>query len=104
MTLIERIAARLGFERPRPQMTELVVFASYEDAREAGFNGSRHRDHPHIAAWWPGQGIRGLAMRPFERVTIPHHMTHKIVPGEGRLVDILRARQRVFDRPVWIVL
>lgn len=101
--LIDRIAAKLGFERPRPPMTELVVFRTHQDAREAGFRGDRHPKYPHIKAWWPGAGIRGLAMRPFQRVTIPRGMDAVQVSGEGRLWDILRARQRVYgDDTVWI--
>lgn len=108
MKLTDRIARRLGFTRtadiPLPE-SELVIFATYEDAREAGFASTgRHDRERHVRAWYPGMGIRGLSGPSPRRVTIPHHMTDKRVGGEGRLVDILRARQRVFDYPVWIVL
>lgn len=104
MTLIERIADRLGFIRPEPMMTEIIVFSSREAAREAGFRGWQHPDAPHISAYWPGANMQALAARPFRRVTISERMLrHKT--EEGYLVAILRARQAVFGPDaVWIVL
>lgn len=102
--LIDRIAAKLGYERPQPVVTEIVIFASAEEARHCGFRNGGHPEMPHVQAWWPGLGLRGLAMRPIQRVTIPERMlTHQT--EEGGLAAILRARQRVFgDRAVWLVL
>jgi hypothetical protein len=106
VNLVDRIAARLGFYRqPRLEVvTELIVFDSRAAAQEAGFLGSQHTEHPYLQAWWPGLGMRGLAARPWQRVTISHRMTGYST-SEGTLAPILRARQRSWgNRAMWIVL
>jgi hypothetical protein len=104
--LVDRIAARLGFYRQSRLdiVTELIVFDSRAHAEDAGFLGTQHTEHRHLQAWWPGLGMRGLATRPWQRVTISHRMTGYST-SEGTLAPILRARQRSWgDRAMWIVL
>lgn len=106
MTLIERIAARFGFVRERPLPLELIVFRNRSEAIGAGFRGAMHSDpdFEHVRAWWPGQGMRELAGRPIRRVTVTERMSATNT-DEGRLFDILRARQMVFgDKAMWVEL
>jgi hypothetical protein len=105
--LIERLASRWGFYREPPIMimpTELIVFSSEVDSRRAGFVGQRHPVYSHLRAWWPALGVRGLAIRSVQRITIARDMLfHKT--SEGRLVDLLRARQAAFgDQSTWVQL
>ncbi len=103
MSLIERIAARFGFERPRSLPIEMIVFRSFHDAREAGFSGARHRRFNHLRAWWPGAGVRGLRGLPIQRVTIPSVMTGIDIDGEGRLGMLLRSRQQCYGHDaLWV--
>ena len=102
MTIIERVAARLGFYRAPP--AELVVFRSHESARDAGFRNSRLPEHPEVHGWWPGLGPAGLMGRPYKRVTIPRDMAY-YETGEGYLVEILRRRQMTWGhRAIWVEL
>jgi hypothetical protein len=102
MTLIERLAFRLGFARATPP--EIIIFPSAERAMEQGFRGARHPGLPHVRAWWPGAGVAGLLARPIQRVTISRGMRFQST-AEGKLVDLLRARQRAFgDSAMWIEL
>ncbi|MBB5985982.1 hypothetical protein [Sphingobium lignivorans] len=104
MTLIERIAARFGFERPRPLPLEMIVFHNQYRARDAGFEGQRHPVHKHLIAYWPSLGVRALAGRSPLRVTIPGELVG-LKTEEGLLGNILRRRQRVWgDQAVWIEL
>lgn len=102
MKIIERLAARIGFYRRPP--TELIVFYSQADANRAGFVGQHHPVHSHLQAWWPALDVRGLRARPVQRITVTRDMLfHRT--SEGRLIDILRARQATFaDQAIWISL
>lgn len=105
MRLIDRIAARFGFVRDTPRPIELIVFADRYEMRAAGFGSNGlHPTEPHLRSWWPEAGIRGLAMRAPQRVTISEKIAeHKT--SEGRVRDILRAKQMVWgDRAVWVEL
>ncbi|WP_267433822.1 hypothetical protein [Sphingomonas sp. GM_Shp_1] len=100
--LIDRIAARFGFRRSLPP--ELIVFYCETDARRAGFVGQRHPDLPHLQAWWPALDVRGLRVRPVQRITVARDMLFTRT-SEGRLGDLLRARQAAFGpNAVWIEL
>ncbi|MBD8548038.1 hypothetical protein [Sphingomonas sp. CFBP 8760] len=102
MTVIERIAYRLGFARATPP--EIIIFPSAEHAMEQGFRGARHPSLPHVRAWWPGAGVAGILGRPIQRVTISRDMRFHST-AEGKVVDLLRARQRAFgDLAMWIEL
>ena len=102
MRLIERLAARLGFYRRPP--SELIVFFSQVDADRAGFVGQHHPAYSHLQAWWPELGVRGLCARPVQRITVSRDMLH-CRTNEGRLIDLLRARQKVFgDQAMWVSL
>lgn len=113
---LARLKMRLGWYRftdawaqwwernPRP-VTELVIFATREDARQAGFvKSDRLEQAPWVECWYPGRGVQGLSGRPPQRVTIPYHMLRKHT-AEGNLEAILRKRQMVFGpEAIWIVL
>ena len=100
--LIDRLLVRFGYVRVLP--TELIVFSSMDKARAAGFCGDQHPRLPLVRAWWPGQGARGLRVRPVQRVTFSAEMRwHRT--SEGALLPLLRARQTAFgDDAVWIEL
>lgn len=98
--LIDTLLARYGYARLLPEM---IVFPSYEAARNAGFQGERHRQHRHLVAWWPGAGMRGLCGRAIQRVTISEDMACHRTP-EGPLRALLWSRMWPFSDPMWIEL
>lgn len=100
--LIERLAARIGFYRQPP--SELIIFYCQADANRAGFVGQQHPVHLHLQAWWPALDVRGLRARPVQRITVTRDMLHHRT-SEGRLIDLLRARQARFaNQAIWISL
>lgn len=104
--LIDRLAARFGFVRESSRPVELVVFRDRSEMRSAGFSfDGTHPSGRHLRAWWPGAGIRGLCgMGPPARVTISEQMA-SYRTSEGRVGDILRARQKVWgDQAAWMEL
>lgn len=105
-SLIHALVAWWHDEDPTPPLTEIVVFESFAAARGAGFDSSGVlRGYEHVRAYWPGQGIRGLAMRPIRRVTIPERLMHLNIGGEGELWALLRSRQQVFGtQAVWMTV
>lgn len=105
--LIDAIATPFGFvrsaENARPAI-ELIVFHTAACARQAGFRGNAHPHQPHLQAWWPGLGVRGLMMRPLQRVTIPSDLVWHRTP-EGPIGLLLRQRQMPWgDKALWIEL
>lgn len=92
---------------------EVIVCASEEHARYAGFRGPKwaHLQDPEIRAWWPGRDIEHLRGLQLQRVTVSEGARHcgyghddaaKLQALEDGLY-ILRTRLRL-GKAVWIDL
>jgi hypothetical protein len=83
---------------------ELVVCASWHQARHAGFDDrGRHRQDPHIIAWWPAASADRLYAARFGRVTITDEFgRHRYSRLHEDVVPMIRSRLDV--DAIWMEL